>query len=142
MMAKTNLTEQSYFQNTTTFAKIFGQSSPPQSLFPTHVMGDTCTLAWLMKHKHVKSLSAPGTIEGSSQCTVLQLTHVSTLDYLEPDLTKHHLSAIVLLGSKAQGFGYESVLFDIPRNAIVPSGQIMYMSILSPTAATSLKKSK
>lgn len=99
-MAKTNLTEQSYFQNTTTFSKIFGQSSLPWSLFPIEVMGDTYTLAWLMKYKRVKSLSALGTIEGSSQCTVLQLTHIPTPEYLEPDLAKRHLSAIVLLGSK------------------------------------------
>lgn len=110
MMAKTNLTEQSYFQNTTTFSKILGQSSPSLSLFPVQVIGDTYTLAWLMKYKHVKSLSALGTTEGSSQGTVIQLTHISTLEYLEPDLTKHHPSAIVLLGSKVAGFGYESVL--------------------------------
>ena len=93
-----------------------------------------------MKYKHVKSLSALDTIKGSSQYTVLQFTHISALEYLESDLTKHHLSAIVLLGSKAAG--YESVLFDIPRNTITPPGQFMYMSSLSPAADTSLKKSK
>lgn len=91
-----------------------------------------------MKYKHEKSLSALGTIEGSSQCTVLQLTHISTLEYSEPDLTKSLLSATVLLGSKTAGLGREGALFDIPRNTTVPRGQFMYMSILSPAAATSL----
>lgn len=102
MKAKTKLTEQSYFQTTTTFAKIPGQSSCPWSLLPLKSLAIHLGLTDEIKNRenHENSLSALDTIEGSSLCTVLQLTHVSTLEELEHDLMKSCLSAVVWLGSE------------------------------------------
>lgn len=51
MKAKTKLTEQSYFQNTTTFAKILGQSSYPQSLLSLKSMAIHLGLTDEIKNK-------------------------------------------------------------------------------------------
>lgn len=67
MKAKTNLTEQSYFQNTTTFAKILGQSSSPWSLLRLKLMAIHLGLTDEIKNQenHENSLSALDTPEGS-----------------------------------------------------------------------------
>lgn len=94
----------------------------------TGVSGDTPRLDWWNKEQ-VKKWKQP-LCSGHHRrlITVLQLTPISTLEDLEHDLIKSSLSlsyglAWVWSGPCAAGCAHQSVLFDIPTNMRVLSGQ-------------------